>query len=82
VSGTPQHFAGVGARARIVAINNNAEAPIFGFAETGAVADARHLLPLIADALEHMQGNDPSSPGGSGDQCPSLAKAEAADRKT
>lgn len=54
MSGTPQHFAGIGARARIIAVNTDCEAPIFGFAEAGAVADARLLLPLIADALENM----------------------------
>lgn len=55
MSGTLQHFAGVGARARIVAVNSDAGAPIFGFAETGAVADARQLLPMIADELERRQ---------------------------
>ena len=55
MSGTPQHFAGVGARARIVAINQDRDAPIFTFAEAGAVADARQLLPLLADALERRQ---------------------------
>lgn len=54
MSGTPQHFAGVGARARIVAVNPDGDAPIFGFAEAGAVADARALLPLLADALEQL----------------------------
>ncbi len=52
MSGTPQHFAGVGARARIIALNHDRDAPVFGFAEAGAVGDARQLLPLIADALE------------------------------
>jgi electron transfer flavoprotein alpha subunit len=52
MSGTPQHFAGVGARARIVALNTDAHAPIFGFAHAGAVADAREVLPLVAAALE------------------------------
>lgn len=52
MSGTPQHFAGVGARARIVALNTDAEAPIFGFAHAGAVADAREVLRLLAEALE------------------------------
>ena len=61
MSGTPQHFAGVGARARIVALNNDAEAPIFGFADTGAVADARQLLSLIADMLEQKCGADQGS---------------------
>ncbi len=55
MSGTPQHFAGVGARARIVAVNADGDAPIFGFAETGAVADAGQLLPLLADELERQQ---------------------------
>lgn len=55
MSGTPQHFAGIGARARIIAVNTDCEAPIFSFAEVGAVADARLLLPLVADELENMQ---------------------------
>ncbi|MCH4150670.1 MAG: FAD-binding protein [Sphingobium sp.] len=55
MSGTPQHFAGIGARARIVAVNTDRDAPIFSLAEAGAIADARILLPLIADALENMQ---------------------------
>lgn len=55
MSGTPQHFAGVGARARIVALNKDSEAPIFGFAAAGAVADAREVLPLLAEALEEKR---------------------------
>lgn len=55
MSGTPQHFAGVGARARIVALNSDAEAPIFGFAHVGAVADAREVLPLLAAKLEQKR---------------------------
>jgi electron transfer flavoprotein alpha subunit len=58
LSGTPQHFAGVGTRARIVALNDDAEAPIFDLADAGAVADARQLLPLIAEALEHKRDAD------------------------
>lgn len=56
MSGTPQHFAGVGARARIIAVNSDRDAPIFGFAQAGVVADARQLLPLVADALEAWGG--------------------------
>lgn len=54
LSGTPQHFAGVGVAARIVALNPDGEAPIFGFAEAGVVGDARQVLPLLADALESL----------------------------
>lgn len=55
MSGTPQHFAGVGARARILAVNADAEAPIFSFAEAGVVADAGSFLPMLADALASMK---------------------------
>ncbi|MDP3908646.1 hypothetical protein [Novosphingobium sp.] len=44
-----------GARARIIAVNPDGDAPIFGFAEAGAVADARQLLPLLAAVLERME---------------------------
>lgn len=54
MSGTLQHFAGVGPRAQIVAVNSDASAPIFGFANAGAVADARQLLPMLADLLEQQ----------------------------
>jgi electron transfer flavoprotein alpha subunit len=54
MSGTPQHFAGVGAHARVLAVNPDRNAPIFGFAEAGALVDARELLPLLAAALEQM----------------------------
>jgi electron transfer flavoprotein alpha subunit len=52
ISGTPQHLAGVAAESRIVAINKDAQAPIFSVAEVGAVADWRELLPLLAERLE------------------------------
>lgn len=59
MSGTPQHLAGIGSSSRIIAINKDADAPIFGVAETGAVADAHALLPLLAVALESMAGEIP-----------------------
>jgi electron transfer flavoprotein alpha subunit len=56
MSGTPQHLAGIGNATRIIAINTDADAPIFGVAEAGAIADARILLPLLGAALESMNG--------------------------
>jgi electron transfer flavoprotein alpha subunit len=52
MSGTPQHLAGIGSATRIIAINKDPDAPIFRVAETGVVADARTLLPLLGAALE------------------------------
>jgi electron transfer flavoprotein alpha subunit len=57
MSGTPQHLAGIGSATRIIAINTDPEAPIFRFAETGALADARTLLPLINQALQTHAGD-------------------------
>lgn len=57
MSGTPQHMAGVGSATRIIALNKDPEAPIFGVAETGAVADAKTLLPLLSAALEMSNGD-------------------------
>ena len=57
MSGTPQHLAGIGSATRIIAVNMDPEAPIFRFAETGVVADARILLPLLSLALETHAGD-------------------------
>jgi electron transfer flavoprotein alpha subunit len=51
LSGTPQHLAGIGPATRLIAINTDPAAPIFAYAELGAVADARIMLPLLRDAL-------------------------------
>lgn len=56
MSGTPQHLAGIGSATRIIAINKDPEAPIFGFAESGAIADAHLLLPLLCAALATDEG--------------------------
>lgn len=57
MSGTPQHLAGIGSATRILAVNSDPDAPIFRFAEAGAVADARTLLPLLSLALETQTGD-------------------------
>jgi len=51
LSGTPQHLAGIGPATRLIAINNDPAAPIFTYAELGAVADAREVLPPLRDLL-------------------------------
>lgn len=51
LSGTPQHLAGIGPATRLIAINSDPAAPIFTYAELGAVADAREVLPLLRDLL-------------------------------
>lgn len=51
LSGTPQHLAGIGPATRLVAINSDPNAPIFTYAELGAVADAKEILKLLRDML-------------------------------
>jgi electron transfer flavoprotein alpha subunit len=55
ISGTPQHLAGIAPTARIVALNNDRDAPIFGRAEVGVEGDWRELLPLLAGELERLR---------------------------
>lgn len=51
ISGASQHLAGVRAKT-LVAINNDAEAPIFGAAQIGIVQDYNEVLPHLIDALK------------------------------
>lgn len=55
ISGTPQHMAGIGSTARIVALNNDRQAPIFGRCDVGVEGDWREILPLLADELERLR---------------------------
>lgn len=55
ISGASQHLAGVRART-IVAINTDKDAPIFGAARLGVVADYRAVLPPLVAALREMLG--------------------------
>lgn len=58
VSGTPQHMAGIAPGTRIVAINTDADADIFRYAEIGVVADWRALLPPLLDKLAAREAAD------------------------
>lgn len=51
LSGTPQHLAGIGEATRMIALNKDADAPIFQFADVGVVGDAKTLLPLLVTAV-------------------------------
>lgn len=68
ISGTPQHLAGIGPHTRIVAINSDPRADIFGVAELGVVADCQVLLPaLLARVRAGVAAADaaaPQLPGG------------------
>jgi electron transfer flavoprotein alpha subunit len=61
ISGSERHLAGLGPGTKVVAINTDPEAPIFGIAQYKLVADAKKTL---TELLEHLDREGP--PGGTG----------------
>lgn len=60
ISGAGHHLAGCGGARSIVAINTDAEAPIFKTARFGLVGDCRALVPALTRAIVDMKTAEPA----------------------
>jgi electron transfer flavoprotein alpha subunit len=56
ISGAVQHRVGMQSSDRIIAVNRDATAPIFGFCDEGFVADIFEILPALAREIRRRRG--------------------------
>ena len=52
ISGATQHMVGLKGSKNIIAINKDAEAPIFPISDLGIVGDVHKVLPALIEALK------------------------------
>jgi electron transfer flavoprotein alpha subunit len=58
VSGSPHHMAGLQKAAKILAVNSEERAPIFGVSDAGFVIDLKALLPKLVSRIKQYRDKD------------------------
>ena len=56
ISGATQHIVGMKEAKRIIAINKDADAPIFQIADLGVVGDALKIVPQLVEEIQSAKG--------------------------